>query len=357
MDVLRLAGVPGVGKSTVAWSVARALAREGVRIGYVDIDQLGMMYPAPTDDPDRWRLKETALTRVAAEFAVSGVDRLVVSGVADPSGPPPISVYPTVSLWLTAGESSRRARLAPRGWGREQVERTLTIGTRETASAHPAWTMLATDGSTIDDTVRAVRDRWRGGVATDSPPASADVGATEHVLWITGPRCAGASSVGWELVAPQWRERRRAGFIDVAQLSWAWNVGAQRGVRSAAELQRVFAAAGATTLVAVAPLEILPDEVRDAFPGADIRFFRLDADQQTRRDRAGRRVAGSGVLLAGDDLVGAPERVADVVALGSAQRAMPVRQGEQVIDTSAVPLPQVVARLEAELDSRSRLPD
>ncbi|WP_223626811.1 adenylyl-sulfate kinase [Microbacterium sp. EST19A] len=351
MDVLRLAGVPGVGKSTVAWAVARQLAVEGVRVGYVDIDQLGMCYPAPADDPDRWSLKERALARVAAQFAASGVERLVVSGVAEPSAPPQGNGHPTVSLWLGADEVTRRERLAPRGWAREQVDEVLAIGTRETASAHWGWTRVETDGSPVNGTVRAVRGLWRGGIAGVVPvSAVADAGTTEHVVWITGPRCAGASRVGWETVAPLWAEGRRTGFIDVAQLDFAWNVDTRLGMRNAAELQRVFSAAGARTLVAVAPLEVSPDEVRAAFPRADVRLIRLDADEESRRDRALRRAAGTDALLAGDDLIGASERVIEeIVALGSRQRETPVRAGERVIDTTATPLPQVVAQVAAEL--------
>lgn len=351
MDVLRVAGVPGVGKSTVAWAVARQLAVEGVRVGCVDIDQLGMCYPAPVDDPDRWSLKERALASIATPFAEAGVQRLVVSGVADPSAAPQANGHPTVSLWLDADEVTRRARLAPRGWAREQVDEVLTVGTRETASAHPAWTRVDTDESTVDDTVRAVRERWRGGVGGAAPASAvAEADTTEHVVWITGPRCTGASRVGWETVAPLWAEGRRAGFIDVAQLGFAWNVDTALGVRNTAELQRLFAAAGARTLVAVAPLEVAPDEVRAAFPRADVQFIRLDADEESRRDRALRRAAGTDALLAGDDLIGASERtIDDVVAQGSRQRETPVRAGERVVDTSAMPLPQVVAQVAAEL--------
>lgn len=351
MDVLRLAGVPGVGKSAVAWAVARQMAVDGVRVAFVDIDQLGMCYPAPADDPDRWSLKERALAGIAAQYAESGVERLVVSGVADPSLPPQGNGHPTVSLWLAAGEATRRARLAPRGWAHGQVDEVLAVGTRETAAAHPSWARVDTDESSVDATVRAVRERWQGGVAEPVPAfVVAQADTTEHVVWITGPRCAGASRVGWEVVTPLWAEGRRTGFIDVAQLGFSWNVDAQLGLRNAAVLQRSFAAAGAQTLVAVAPLEVGPEEVRAAFPDADVRFLRLDADEDSRRDRAVRRAAGADALLAGDDLIGATERmIDDVVAQGSRQRETPVRAGERVIDTTATPLPQVAARVAAEL--------
>jgi adenylylsulfate kinase-like enzyme len=48
LPVFWLYGPSGVGKTTTAWALYEQLAREGVRTGYVDIDQLGMCYAPPT---------------------------------------------------------------------------------------------------------------------------------------------------------------------------------------------------------------------------------------------------------------------------------------------------------------------
>lgn len=354
--MLRLAGVPGVGKSAVAWAAARKSAATGAPVGYLDIDQLGMCYPAPADDPDRWALKETALVRLIARLDEAGIERLVVSGVADPAEPPPGNGHPTVSLWLRASEATRRTRLAPRGWAQEQVDDVLAIGTRETEAAHPAWSMLETDGCTVEATERAVLDRWAAvldggatGMAVPAPelaPPASDT--TERVIWVTGPRRAGSSRVGWEVASGLWREQRRTGFIDVAQLAFAWNIDRTVGLQNTSTLQRTFAAIGARTLVAVAPVEIGPDDVRAAFPEADVRFFRLDADETARRERAHRRAAADGASLAGDDLIGASSSVIeDVVMQGSRQRRWPLREGELLIDTSGATVVDVTARITA----------
>lgn len=349
MDVLRLAGVPGVGKSTVAWTLAERLADDGVRVGYVDIDQLGMCYPAPPEDPDRWLLKEAALGRVAARFAEAGAERLVVSGVADPAAPPPGNGHPTASFWLDANEETRRARLAPRGWPQEQVDEVLSVGTRETADAHPAWTMLDTAGSTVEATVRAVHARLEDAVDVAAPLAAPpEPGTTRRVIWITGPRGAGASRVGWELVSGLWKEGRRTAFIDVAQLGFARNVDAGVGMRNTAAVQGVFATAGAQTLVAVAPFEVAPDDVWTAFPDAEVWFFRLDADDHARHERVLRRAAGTDALLAGDDLFGASEQVIDrVMAVGARQRSSALRAGERLVDTTDASASHVAAQLAA----------
>ncbi|MFB8189592.1 hypothetical protein ACFC14_09720 [Microbacterium sp. NPDC055988] len=347
MDVLRLAGVPGVGKSAVAWAVAQRLASDGVPTGYLDIDQLGMCYPAPPDDPDRWALKETALVRLAARFRDAGVERLIVSGVADPTQPPPMNGHPTVSLWLDADEETRRERLAPRRWERDQVDAALAAGTLEARTAHPGWERFDTERSTIEEIVESVIDHRAVGAQTTVETVFPDRHVTGRVIWVTGPRCSGASRVGWEVARARWGAGERTGFVDVAQLSFAWNVRRLSGVDNAAALHRVFAAVDAQTLIAVAPFEVDPAEVRAAFPRADVRFFRLDADERTRRDHAVRRSAGAdGALLAGDDLLGASAaEIERIVAIGEGQRAFPLRAGETLIDAPTSSVRQAVDRV------------
>ncbi|MFP3589087.1 hypothetical protein SCB29_36655, partial [Paraburkholderia sp. SIMBA_055] len=91
--------------------------------------------------------------------------------------------------------------------------------------------------------------------------------------------------------------------VDVAQLSFSWNADAVNGAEAAAVVQTVFVEVGAKALIVVAPFEVSPKDVRAAFPRADVRFFRLDADDRTRRGHAVRRAEGAdGASLAGDDL-------------------------------------------------------
>ncbi|NJI59875.1 hypothetical protein HCX50_10595 [Microbacterium oxydans] len=358
MDVLRLAGAPGVGKSTVAWAVAERLASDGVPTGYLDIDQLGMCYPAPSDDRDRWALKETALARLAVRFRDAGVKRLVVSGVADPSQPPPVNGHPTLSLWLDADEETRRRRLAPRRWEREQVDAALAAGTEEASAAHPAWERLDTERSTIEESVQAVIARPAVGAEVASDVVFFEAHATGRVIWITGPRCAGASPVGWELARTQWAGGERTGFLDGAQLSFVWNADPVDGAAAAAVLQAVFAEVGAKTVIAVAPFEISPKDVHAAFPRADVRFFRLDADDRTRRGHAVRRAEGAdGAVLAGDDLIGADaDAIERILAVGARQRASPLRIGEILVDMPTSAVTQVVDRVR-ELAGLAALPD
>ena len=68
LSVLWLCGPPGAGKSAVGWALYAGLSRSGARVGFADIDQLGMCLPAPPDDPEGYRLKERNLSAVAGNF-------------------------------------------------------------------------------------------------------------------------------------------------------------------------------------------------------------------------------------------------------------------------------------------------
>lgn len=320
MRILRLAGGPGVGKSTVAWEVARRLGDEGTPTGYVDIDQLGMCYPAPGGDPDRWHLKERVLQHIARAHEAVGVDLLVVSGVAETRTPPPSHGYPATSIWLDAEESVRRARLAARGWDDGQVGRALQAGTTESTHAHTDWIRLATDRLAAGAVADAVIDR------VGSQPGSAAGAATRalrpvstaagRVVWLTGPRLAGASTVGWRLVSERWSVGLVTGFADAAQLAFTANDDDHDhglALAGVAALHEAFAEVQAHEFVVVAPQAITPDAVHLTFPHAEVVIVRLGADEPTRRTRAGERRAACGPRLAGDDVAVATD--AEIAAL------------------------------------------
>ncbi len=236
--------------------------------------------------------------------------------------------------------------MAPRRWEREQVDAALAAGTEEASAVHPAWERLDTAHSTIEETVQAVIARPAGGAEVASDVVFPEEHATARVIWITGPRCAGASRVGWELARTQWAAGERTGFLDGEQLSFSWNADPVNEAEAAAVVQAVFAEAGAKALIVVAPFEISPKDVHAAFPRADVRFFRLDADDRTRRGHAVRRAEGAdGAVLAGDDLIGADaDAIERVLAVGARQRASPLRIGEILVDMPTSTVTQVVDR-------------
>lgn len=361
MRILRLAGPPGVGKSTIAWALASRTAAAGRRTGYVDIDQLGMVYPPPAEDTDRFALKERALRAVARAHRAAGIEQLVVSGVAFPDdAPPAIAGLATRSLWCDAAPDVLRERLAVRGWDQEQVAEVVAAGTAESARLHPAWERLDIGGLTIAQTLDTVLDRLDP--AEDEAVATA-VPCTEHdripvpegrrsaeppVLWLTGPRCAGASSVGWALAVDAWSQGTRTAFVDLAQLAFATDASASGpdpggllrhhalALRVLVALREVFRDAGARELLVVAPLEVDASVIRRTSATGAVTAVRLEADAAMLRERAVARSRGSGPLLAGDDLRGASASRIDAVAdLAARQLGCPLREGEQQVSNSS----------------------
>ncbi|GAA1333717.1 hypothetical protein GCM10009592_28090 [Brachybacterium rhamnosum] len=375
MDVIRLAGPPGAGKSTLAQRIAQERSSARPSVGYVDIDQLGMLYPAPEGDDDRWALKERALIALAAVHRERGTRLLLVSGVADPVAPPPQTAPGrTRSLWLTAEPETLHARLQGRGWGPSMVEETVATGSAESRRRHPDWTGLPVDGVDEAQAAAAVQEHLAtaagsappgegeapGGRLADHAPSDRERRA-EHdalktpVLCVTGPRCAGASSVARSLASGGWAQGRPTGFLDLAQLSFrssdggdgsdaaeavsaepvsaeAWQDPAL-GLDVLAAVAAVLVGAGMQELVVTAPFPVRPAQVRAALPGAPVRVVRLDDEPGALRERALRRRGGEGPMLAGDDLLGASdEQVEAVLERASRERAVPPRDGEKTLE-------------------------
>jgi broad-specificity NMP kinase len=419
MRVIRLAGPPGVGKSTVAWSVATGAAADGVVVGFVDVDQLGMCYPAPEGDPERWHLKERALHAVVRVHAAAGTAVLVVSGVASPdAGPTPVPGHDLVALWLDAPAGVLADRLAVRGWSPDRTATVVATGTAESGRLVPGWRRVDTGSHPLAGTVARVRrasgtedgvpandrriDPTGDTVVAEDPSADAvdavaavdtvtavlsdDVGVRTPVLRLRGPRCVGASSVAWALVSARWRAGERTGFVDVAQLSFAWNgpVAARLGVDCAEAVLRVFDAVGAGRHVVVEPIgtpgrpkrtapagspastepgvAFAPGErtcasrsAPDGASGRPTTRVRLDAGEVDLAERVRSRTVPGGPVLAGDDLIGASDAaVARVVARAVRERDAPLCADEDVIDTSGCDLAGSARRVSEAVDARRR---
>lgn len=251
----------------------------------------------------------------------------------------------------------------------------MRVGTEEASRLDRTWERLSTDGLTRDETVDAVLARWpigtvpetrgtargmvRGAsaVSGSSDAAVADRAAQvlapeepgrlpARVLWVTGPRCAGSSTVGWLLAAEAWQRDRRTGFIDLAQLSFTWNLGGSVGLDNGVALGETFAEDGAEQLVVVAPLEVAPAEVLAAFSGAEVRVIRLSASARLLQQRALDRTRGLGPLLPGDDLFGASAADAEaLVDSALARQRIAPRLDETLVDTDGLEPAEAMTRV------------
>ena len=183
VPVLWLCGPSGVGKSTVGWAIFDQLSRTGVRSAFLDLDQVGLCYPAPADDPDNHRIKAANLAALWPTFRAAGARYLILTGrVPDRATVDRYAAgVPDAALTLCrlrVGPDGLTERILSRGRGGgppipgdELVGRPEDELRRlaEREAAHAAELDRAglgdvrvdTDGLTVAQTARAVRERTR----------------------------------------------------------------------------------------------------------------------------------------------------------------------------------------------------
>ena len=217
MRVVWLYGSPGVGKSTVAWQLYEELTAGGSRWGYVDIDQLGMCYPAGEDDPDRHRLKGSVLGALLPNYAAAGIRTLVVSGVLDPA----LAGWTSEQLVgaemtfcrLVVGEQELRRRLDQRGGG--ELWDAVRRADQELDASGPLGPTVVTDGLDPSQVAAAVR------IGVDlpvdvpltcpaPPPPISPLSSTGARLRSAGPAPSRAPFSGCA-APPEWARRRSVG--------------------------------------------------------------------------------------------------------------------------------------------------
>jgi hypothetical protein len=64
----------------VGWALYTRVYQTGIPTAYVDVDQMGMCYPAPDDDPHNHRVKSHNLGIITTGYRHAGATRLVVTG-------------------------------------------------------------------------------------------------------------------------------------------------------------------------------------------------------------------------------------------------------------------------------------
>ena len=319
MQVLWIYGTSCVGKSATAWELyAHAELGPASRIGYVDIDQLGMCYPASDDDPDREHLKAGALHALMGSLAHIPLDLLIISGVMDPAY---LELYASadlgvdfifIRLRLEEGELARRCMAR---WQSPVVVQDILEDARMLeASGLPHPTVDAT-GLTVEQVAQAVQELsalWplATGHSTGLTPAQPLCPAGE-VLVVSGPTPVGKSTVGFQTAGYLVQSGVKAGYLDLAQLGFVRPalpaaVAAQQRALNLLGVWRVFHDAGARRLVMsgpfASPREL--DACLEVLAGCTITVCRLEADASALRKRCLARSLPGGPELAGDTLLG-----------------------------------------------------
>ena len=351
LPVLWLCGAPATGKSTVAWHLFRGLADEGMRVGYVDIDQLGMLYPAPEDDPDRHQVKADALAAVIPNYAQAGAQVLIVSGVLDPmTGGSLAQRIPSLTFChLVADEQTIRTRLAGRPWPSESTDLAMEMLRGLEAGSFVAHTIDTTGRTPLDIAHEArtlVKRQPTAGAATPRRPIAHGSG---RVTVIHGPRAVGKSTVSWELFTRDRDSGTTTAYVDLEQLGFFRpGIGSNTHLR-VANLAAVWDTSyplGVRSLIANGRVDTVEDGrlIRETFPAAAVRLVHLAADGEAVRRRIAERHGGSPARLIGDDLEGAsPEHQGRVLhdSLAQARRFRAADPADEVIDTTNLTVNEV----------------
>jgi hypothetical protein len=222
LPVLWLCGGSGTGKSTVAWRVFNDLAGQGVRVGYVDVDQIGMLFPACDEDPDRHDFKVDNFAGLTANYRAAGAQVLLVSGAIDPERGGDFAERAVhaeiVFCLLTADEPTLRRRLVERGWPAETAGD--SIGLSNALRKAPFVTTI------IDCTDRTPESLARQAATLITPVSSRATaqhlpasGAGEITV-VTGPRAVGKSSVSWTMAQRRWNRGARTAYVDLEQVGF-----------------------------------------------------------------------------------------------------------------------------------------
>jgi hypothetical protein len=364
-SVLWLCGPPGAGKSAAGWALYEGLARSGARAGFVDLDQLGMCFPAPPDDPERFRLKERNVSAVAANFREAGCDAFVVSG--------DLGVSRLISARTVRGASLTTCRLRA---SPDELRRRLTSRRAPDLVTRSLWeaeeldrssfadACVDTDGLTVAEVAQLVRERcggWPpervvGGLAGDVVPSLADdvaptplpaAGVGGKVLLICGATGVGKSAVGFDVFLRQLQAGVAAAYVDIDQIGFMSPVpvddpgGHRLRARNLSDLWRAHHEAGARRLVMSGPV---PDSraaavYAAALPAASVTVCRLHAGPAELAHRISRRGQGLSWPQPGDPLIGQPEAHLRMIAEQAATDADALDRsglGDLSIDTDGL---------------------
>ena len=78
-----ITGTVGAGKTTIGHAAARHLADAGQASGFVDLDGLSRLWPAPLGDPFRVQLTLANIASIADNYLAAGAPSLVLAWVVE----------------------------------------------------------------------------------------------------------------------------------------------------------------------------------------------------------------------------------------------------------------------------------
>lgn len=318
MAVLWLAGPPGVGKTTTAWSLYRRLSADGVPLAFVDADQLGMSRPTPHGDPETHSFKAAGARALADVYASQGYHLVVSGGIqTDLQAAVYRRAFERTELLicrLRLDGDLLAARYAARGHWVDSIGEIRDEGAAldRTRFADLVVDVSGPDAQASVSSVLAALGEWPSAAPaalTPRAPAAAPTGLPGRAVVLVGDRAAGVSTAAWFVYCQLAEDGHHVSFVDAAQLDHV----ARRGpaTHELAWAERVRAVVG--TSVALGSVELVMAASLDAVPavrtalGDSASFVVLEVDAQVRASRLAARARGEGVRLPGDDLVGLAE--------------------------------------------------
>jgi adenylylsulfate kinase-like enzyme len=368
VPVLWVCGPCGVGKTTVGWEIFSQLDRAGIKVAYVDVDQLGMCYPVPADQPHSHHVKVQNVAATVANFRAAGAECVVVSGTVDVDQAPAYAI-PGASLTLcrlSVDPDEQRMRLVERGWDGDMLAEAMQEAEALDRSEF-ADLCVDTSGLTVAEVARLVRaGGWpllgRAAGSEAEPLVPQPVRAAGPVLWLCGATGVGKSTVGWQIFMAVLGAGIDAAYVDLEQVGFLRPVPADdpgnhrvKASNLAATWQK-FHAQGARCLIVVGSIDDR-DAIRmysGALPAGSLTLVRLHAGRDQLRDRIMVRGQGGGWRAPGDLLDGQPaatlQRIADKAALDALdlERA---GIGDVRIDTDGLTIHEIADQVRAHAGS------
>ena len=120
--ILLICGPTGVGKSTIAFRLYMQYLNADLTAGYVDLDQIGFVSPAPQNDPGSHQLKARNLAAMWRNYHAAGATHLIAAGPVESNAglQTYIDALPAATITLCrlhAGPDELTRRVMSRGDG------------------------------------------------------------------------------------------------------------------------------------------------------------------------------------------------------------------------------------------------